>query len=158
MDLDGTMTNPGGDVRGNARYSILGDVISFGFNNRIVSARVTFDSPTAMVWTTVETGTVIRFTRNKIVLPSRDEVFASIKGAWRGVGEAKSLEISEANLKLVLVDGTLINTAYLINGLQISMNRAGTVQRFAMTINSPEQMTWTKVYTPEKYVFIRAKP
>jgi transcriptional regulator with XRE-family HTH domain len=158
LDLDGTMTNPGGNVRGNARYTILGDVISYGFNNRIVSARITFDSPTAMIWTTVETGTVIRFTRNKIVLPNREEFFAAIKGNWQGVGEAKSLEISEGRLKLLLRDGTLIDTAYLIDGLQVSLNRAGEVQRYAVTINSPQQMTWSKVYTPEKYIFLRAKP
>jgi transcriptional regulator with XRE-family HTH domain len=155
FDLDGKQTNTGGALPGNSVYTLLGDVISFGFRNQIVSMRIAFDSSDEMDWTGVRTGYVAHYTRKKIVLPSRETVLSSIVGKWRGAGGIKSLDIEPDRLKLELDDGKLIDTELLLTDLQVTVNSEGATRQYSISLNSNYQMTWSPVYTPEKYTFTR---
>jgi transcriptional regulator with XRE-family HTH domain len=155
FDLDGKQTNTGGSMPGNSVYTLLGDVISFGFRNQIVSMRVVFESSNEMAWTGVRTGYVAHYTRNKIVLPSRDIVYAAIVGKWRGSGDIKFLEIAGDRLKMELVDGRLIDTKLLLTDLQVTVRDAYAGAQYAITLDSPTEMTWSPVYTPDKYKLTR---
>jgi len=84
LNLDGTYTNPVGRVSGNARYTIRDDIISFGYNGRIISSRIVFISPTEMIWRSVENNAIVaRYQRDPISMPTSAEVLEQLVGAWQ---------------------------------------------------------------------------
>jgi transcriptional regulator with XRE-family HTH domain len=158
LDIDKKSLDINGDARIKARYTLLENSISYGIDGRIISARVVFDSPTEMIWTTDGPGTVVRYTRNKIVMPSRREVYASMKGVWFGTGAIQAIDVWPDKLHMTFADGAPIEATYAINGLRLSINRNGAVEHYAISFGESGQMIWTKVFTAEGYTFVREKP
>jgi transcriptional regulator with XRE-family HTH domain len=157
LDLDGKQTNTGGWVQGNSVYTVTDDVISFGFRNQIVSMRVTFDTPTDMVWTSVRNGYVARYTRNKVVFPSADSVYAAIVGKWRGTRNIEFLEIDNHQIKLQQSDGRVVESKLLIQDLQFIFKDTNGPQQYVLSLDTPNQITLSPVFTTDKDVLVRVK-
>jgi transcriptional regulator with XRE-family HTH domain len=156
LDLDGKQTNTDGWVRGNSVYTLADDVISFGFRNQIVSMRVSFDSPTEMVWTSVRNGYVARYTRNKVVFPNAETVLAAMVGNWRGTGNIAFLEIDNHQLKMQLSDGRVIESDFIIQDLLLTFKGTSGPQQHVISLDAPDQITLSPVFTPDKDVLVRS--
>lgn len=155
LDIDDATARFGGASIGTSNYTLVKNVISYEFGNQVISARIGFDSAQEMTWTTLESGTTFKWTRDKIVPPSREEFLAQLQGNWRGVGYVRSLEVEGSRMKLAFMDDSTIDSAYLINQQRLSVNRAGTMQHYVVSFNSPTEMIWSRTFGIERYVFVR---
>lgn len=155
IDADGTRLNPRGGMGGNLGYTMHNDVISYGQADQIVSARVTFESPEEMVWTTVETGAVIRWSRKKLEILTQEELVRLLEGRWRGTRSARALEIKDGRVKLTMMDGAVIESAFLLQGQRLTINRGRNVYPYVVSFDTPERMSWTSLHGPDSYIFLR---
>jgi len=158
LNLDGTYTNPVGRVSGNARYTIRDDIISFGYNGRIISSRIVFISPTEMIWRSVENNAIVaRYQRDPISMPTSAEVLEQLVGAWQELDGEGYLTIDNDKVSVKFANNPAADSYYQLNNNRLAINSESGPIVYIVNFFADETMTLHVPNTNKQMTMIRAR-
>lgn len=156
LNFDGSLTNPSGAITGNAYYTIRGDVITYGYDKRVISSKISFENPRTMVWRSVDNDAIVTvYSRDPALLPTNEETLEKILGEWISPNGDTSLIISTEKFILNTPQGLTIDTYYNVAGKILMLNDSNKIEAYAVNFHPQGLMTLTKPMTNIQLSFVR---
>jgi len=188
LELDGSRTNPGGDIKGNAAYNVRGGAIITAYLGAILAYDVSFPAEDEALWVERATGRRVELTRlvpeesdagvwermglaferfargvaNEMQpLPETEAGFVEkLQGYWQGGRGRESYRLHVDTVDLTLVgDNDTITSPYLLIGHRIRYNARSGIVAFNITFEADDDtMVWTSPTAQRRIRFQRSGP